>query len=318
MSCDALIKAIDAFIAKENNDLSDSLDEAGYVDSDDIVERIEALEVKVAEALQLEVLYFQKKLKDVVDLESFAKNFPGIAESDKTDEILAQIFLDDFKENIPNLADAYIKQLSPDMTVSEISRRTTDWIESWSTELGQKMKLTSHNEIEKILIDNISEGKGVDELTRQLMDGGIREDYYRARRTAVTETLRAHSVSQQEAIMQNPATDRKEWVHTGSYRNTPRENHAAMSGTIVPKEEPFNLLGADGVTYYPMYPHDTNLPAGESINCKCFHRPISNDEVMGMSLSERRRLQEEAIAEMDDAWVKELDAKNKAKAGIDI
>jgi len=42
-----------------------------------------------------------------------------------------------------------------------------------------------------------------------------------------------------------------------------------------------------------------------------------NKEKLVLSLEERQRLQQEAIDNMDDEWEKELDAKNKAKAGID-
>lgn len=159
-------------------------------------------------------------------------------------------------------------------------------------------------------------GKGIAEFTQALIDGGIRSERYRARATALTETLRAHSVAQQEALIQNPAVESKEWVHTGAYRNTPRENHVAMNGVIVPKDEPFVLEGADGVTYYPMYPRDPSLPPGESVNCHCIHRGVVNDDILGLPLEERKRLQQEAIDAMDDEWEKELDAKNKAKAGI--
>lgn len=41
------------------------------------------------------------------------------------------------------------------------------------------------------------------------------------------------------------------------------------------------------------------------------------DSVLGISLEERRRLQRKAIDEMGDEWEKELDAKNRAKAGIE-
>ena len=41
------------------------------------------------------------------------------------------------------------------------------------------------------------------------------------------------------------------------------------------------------------------------------------DEILGLSYEERKRLQDEAIAELDDEWYKELDAKNRAKAGIE-
>ena len=41
------------------------------------------------------------------------------------------------------------------------------------------------------------------------------------------------------------------------------------------------------------------------------------DPILGLSLEERRRIQQEAIDEMDDEWEKELDRKNRAKAGIE-
>ncbi len=41
------------------------------------------------------------------------------------------------------------------------------------------------------------------------------------------------------------------------------------------------------------------------------------DSVLGMSFEERQRLQQQALAEMDDEWEKELDAVNRAKAGIE-
>lgn len=42
-----------------------------------------------------------------------------------------------------------------------------------------------------------------------------------------------------------------------------------------------------------------------------------SEKILGLSIEERRRLQAEAIAEMDAAWEAELNAKNKAKAGIE-
>ena len=246
------------------------------------------------------------------------KIWPDIAKGDNTDEKLIEIFLEDFKKNIPNLAIGYIKTIDPQLTVQTITARTTAWIKDWSEELGRRMKLSSHMEIEKLLNDNLKNGKSVADFTRALITNGIRTPRYRARTTALTETLRAHSVAQQEAIMQNPAVDRKEWIHTGSYRNKPRENHEAMNGVIVPKNEPFTLEGADGEIYYPMYPRDICLPVEETANCHCIHRGIVNESVLGLSLEERRILQQKAIDEDDGAWERELDAKNRAKAGIEV
>ena len=48
------------------------------------------------------------------------------------------------------------------------------------------------------------------------------------------------------------------------------------------------------------------------------HLPaVVSAEVLGLSLEERQRLQQQAIEEMDDEWERELDARNKAKAGIE-
>jgi hypothetical protein len=198
-----------------------------------------------------------------------------------------------------------------------MTKRTVDWAKEWSAELGKLMKLTTHDTVERLLVDNLRDGKGVAEFTRQLMDEGIRDEYHRARSAALTETLRAHSVAQQEAIIQNLACEDKEWVHTGEYRNKPRQNHVDMDGEIARKDQPFTLVGANGTTYYPMYPRDSSLPASESVNCHCIHRGIASADVLGLSLEERKALQAQAIAEDNGAWERELDAKNRARAGID-
>lgn len=87
---------------------------------------------------------------------------------------------------------------------------------------------------------------------------------------------------------------------------------------MVDKDKPFKLIGADGVTYYPMFPMDPILPAGEAINCKCISQPIVDEDILGMSLEERQKLQQEIIDDDDGEWEKELDARNRAKAGIDV
>ena len=316
--CEALIKAIDAYIAKADENLSDELKDAGFVEPKETVENASGLEDKITDALERETKYIKGKAKKAVNLKELKKLWPDIAADDNADAELARIFAEDFKENIPNLATAYIKGIDPELTVKNITARTTSWAESWSVKLGELMKLDTHKEIEKLLTDNLENGKSVADFTRALMDGSIRTERYRARAAALTETLRAHSVAQQEAIVQNPAIASKQWVHTGAYRNKPRENHVAMDGQIVPKDEPFTLEGADGEIYYPMYPRDPLLPPGESVNCHCIHRGVVNEDILGLSIEERERLQQEAIDEIDEDWEAELDVQNRAKAGISV
>ena len=268
LQCKPLIKAIDAFLAKEDNDLAEQLTIEGYLEAEASVKTINEIEELVTALLEKNADELLAKLNDAVDLKT-------------------------------------------------LSKRTTDWIKGWSGELSELMKLDTDTQIEAVLESGLKDGKSITEIAMAIADSGIREPGYRARRAALTEVLRAHGYAQLESYTQSPAVEKKGWRHTGSYRNTPRANHVAMDGVVVGVKEPFTLYGEDGGTYYPMTPRDTCLPASESVNCHCILQPIVSSDVLGLPLEERQRLQAEAIAEDDEAWMAELDAKNKAKAGIE-
>lgn len=316
--CSNLVKAIDAYIAKADNDLEETLDSEGYVASKKTIKAAQQIEEEIAELLEDETKYFIDKISESVDIETFAEKVWGkVALNDDLAVKAAKVFQEQFSEFMPGVIELYLKKTDRQLTLSSISKQTTGWIESWSTQLGEIMQLNSHTEIENILKKGLDEGWGVNTFTQQILDSGIRDEYYKARRVALTETLRAHSVAQQEAFMQSPSVSQKLWRHTGAYRNEPRQNHVDMDGQIVDKDKPFTLIGEDGGTYYPMYPRDIILPPSESINCHCIDEPVVDEEILGLSLEERQALQAEAIAEMDDEWEKELDEQNRAKAGIE-
>lgn len=318
LNCGPLIKAIDAYIKKADGELSDALDDEGYAKPKKTVEYIADMEEQVAEALTAETDYFLEAAKGAVDLETFAADiWPDVKLSDELMSKLATIFTELLDKFMPEFTGYYIKQTDRELKLKQVSKRTTAWVKTWSKQLGEIMKLNSHKEIEDILKKGLEDGDSIATFTRNILDSGIRDEYYKARRVAVTEVLRAHSVAQQEAFMQSPSVEQKMWKHTGSYRNDPRRNHQDMDGQIVPVNEPFKLDGIKGGTYYPMYPRDSSLPPEESINCHCISQPVVNEDVLGLSIEERRKLQQQAIDEMDDEWEKELDAQNKAKAGIE-
>lgn len=317
-----LLKAINQYIAKADDDLQDDLDSEGFADAEDSVKWINDMEEKLSEVLTEQDIAFLESLKsaanDEVDLETFLSDFwPAFIAADTTKEALRSIVSDGLSGIVPKLVDSYIKTADPELVAEEITKKTTDWISSWSQELSELMVLSSHSEIEKVLTTALENGTGIGKLTADIVESGIRDTAYKARRVAITEMLRAHSVAQEESIQQNPSIEEKEWLHTGARKNQPRQNHVNMSGQKVKKAEPFKLIGADGSTYYPMYPRDITLPAGEAVNCHCIHRGIVSQKILGLPLDERQRLQAQAIAEMDTAWEKESDARNRAKAGIE-
>lgn len=318
VNCKPLIKAIDAYIQKADSNLSDELEEQGFLEPEKTVEYIQDIEDEVAAALLEETDYILSEAEKAVDLETFAEDiWSEVKLNDTVKDKLVTVFTESFDKFMPEFVEYYIARTDKDLTLLQVSKRTTAWIKSWSSNLGGIMKLNSHNEIERILEKGLKDGKGIAEFTREILDSGIRDEYYKARRVAVTEVLRAHSVAQQEAFMQSPAVREKMWKHTGSYRNDPRKNHIDMNDKRVPVNERFELDGIKGDKFNPMYPRDTILPPEESINCHCICQPVVDENILGLSLEERQRLQQQAIDEMDEEWEKELDAKNKAKAGID-
>lgn len=302
-----LLKAIDAYLQKADGALKDELDEAGFADTDDTMDAISALEDEVAAALVAETELFTSAAGKAVDLQTFAREiWPGVKLNDQLAKKLTEIFKDRLTEIMPGLVGAYLKRTDKQLMLTRVSEATTAWIGEWSGQLAELMKLNSQTEIEKILETGLANGDGIAVFTQNILDSGIRDEYYKARRVSVTEVLRAHNVAQQEAFMQSPSVIQKQWRHTGEYRNAPRENHVAMDGQRVGKADRFTLQGVDGSTYYPMYPIDPCLPASESINCHCICDPIVDPEIFGLSIEERKALQQQAIDEMDAEWEKAI------------
>ena len=318
-TCRALIKAIDAYIAKADDDIGDELKDAGYANTDETMRRTQELEEKLAEAMNVDTEIIVEQLERSDSLDEFTRNTWNVyRDASALGDDIHEVVESSLTNLMPMLVTTYLHNTDKGLVASTLRQRTTDWIASWSQQLGAIMKLTSHDGIQSILTDAMSNGKSVADVTRELMDSGIRTNYSRARATALTEMLTAHSAANQEAMMQSPAVEGKGWRHTGSRRNKPRPNHVDMDGQVVPKDEPFDLTGADGGSYKPMYPRDTNLPAKERVNCHCIHQPIVSEEVLGLPLSERKKLQQQAIDEDDKKWAVELDEQNKAKAGLTV
>lgn len=318
MNCESLKRAIDAYIEKSDNKLKDTLDSVGFADAEGTVEEVETLEENLARTLKRENERILEAMESADNLEGFINDvWPELKETDDAGEALSRAFFEEFTAAMPGLVTNYILMVDPKITVDAYTMRTTAWVREWSQRLGELMKLDTHTGIENILVNSLETGQSVAECTQAILESGIRDEYYRARRAAMTEMLTAHSVAQQEAFTQCPAVEHKEWRHTGSYRNQPRQNHVDMDGKIVPVDEPFKLTDKDGGEHSPMYPRDVDLPPGERINCHCIVQPIVSEDILGLSIEERRELQAQAIADDDGEWEKELDAKNRAKAGID-
>lgn len=313
---------IDKYLAKADEDLEKTLKSEGFAESKKTVSIINSLEEDVTEVLKEQTDCLIETLKssenDEADNNELHSRIASMLAADGIANDIEELAVDMYENEVLKLSDIYIKESDGDMVVSSLRERTYSWFEQWGARLGELTQITTHSQITSLIDKAIESGESIADLTGKIQEGGWRTEYYQARRFALTEVLRAHSVAREEAIQQSPACDRKEWRHTGEYKIEPRQNHVDMDGQIVLKTEPFELKGIDGNIYYPMYPRDSILPASESVNCHCTHIPIVNDDILGMSYEERKQLQEEYLNEDHEKWLKELDNENKSKAGIKV
>ena len=303
-NCQALIKAIDAYIQKADDDIEKNLRQAGFVSPKKTVQRMQEIEEELTELLEADTTFIITTIQDYDGVEEFIRErWPELQNDQDLVAKLTKTFEKQFSEAIPEYMEGYAKRIESDIELESIvlTHATTDWISNWSGELSHMMKLNDNSVIEKILNEALKNGDSVQTTAQKIAESGLRDPGYRSRRVATTELLRAHSVAQHESIMESPAVEMHMWRHSG-WRQYARANHMDMDGQTVAKDEPFTLFGADGGLYNPMYPRDGILPAGESINCGCLEQPIVSEEVLGLSLEERNRLRDEAIAELNEEY----------------
>lgn len=317
-ACAALAAAIDAYVAKADTALADELERAGYTNVDDILAGAAKIEDAVAKALDKSSEAIAASVSQAVNLEIWRQFIlPGVMMSDALAEQIASIIIEQFAQYMPRLVLGFSTQIDAQVPIQQMSAVSTRFMQSWGPRLGQLMKLNQYADIEKLITDGMQNGLGVQELATQIKNAGIRNTRWKARRVALTEMLRCSSVAAQDAMTQSPACAGKRWVHTGAKYSVPRENHLAINGQEVPKDQPFELLGRDGVMYYPMYPRDPILPAGESVNCHCLAQPIAAPEVFALPPEERQRLAEQAREQVDatrDQWMAEATERAKAES----
>jgi len=315
MGCfNSIIRAIDNYIAMADDTLADELEAEGRAIPEDSVKMMSGMEDDIAAALAAQTKYFIKRFNQQKTVEGIMEVIDEIKAGDVCDKEIRDIAAKYLKKYIPKMVVDYTSKVDSGIKITAVSKRTTAWIESWSKELGDIMKLNSHTEIENILKTALENGDSIQTATQAILDSRIRKEYYEARRVAMTEMFRAHNVSKNEAALQTPCIVGKKWRHSGV--GEPRPNHLDMEGQTVKKDEPFTLEGADGVTYHPMFPVDPILPAGEAVNCHCTVDNVVDENILGLSAEERQQLRDEAIKELDEEWENEVDAKYRAMVGL--
>lgn len=302
-----LMNAIDRYIAKADEDLEETLSAEGYVAAEVAVKAVGEMEEAVTDVLTADADYFLEKIQAATGVDDFVeKVWPGLKDADDLTEALREIFFKKYEELFSQFTFEWMISQNPSRVIPDdgrITKPAEDFIRGWSGELARLMKLSTRDQMERILLKAQENSWTIDQVSDAIAESGIRECGYRSRRVALTEVLRVESYSQQESMIQDPLVYAKKWRHVMSAH--PRENHQAIDGQEVFKRETFTLTGRDGNVYHPLCPRDTGLPAAETVNCHCIMDTVKDSSALGIDDKEWKELRDKYMDEVDaeyEAW----------------
>ncbi len=144
----------------------------------------------------------------------------------------------------------------------QFARRMRQWVDLKGADLVVNITDNTKSQLRTILNRGIEEGLGTDEIARIIRDSGNIGGLKRGKVIARTEIIRASNLGSIEGARNTNLELQKEWISTRDGRT--RETHAILDGQVVGLDKPFNVGGFDAD-----YPGSPNLPAEESINCRC-------------------------------------------------
>lgn len=304
-----LINSIDKLITKADDELEKSLSDAGYVKAKDTVKAITNLEDDIAAILAIQTDELQQLLdkasKKGLSYKELDKLIDKMLTGSKIDKDAAKVIGNMYVKHVESYTNEYIKEIDEDAVCENLRKRTIAEYESWTDSYAKMFKENADKQVKDYIERAYREGLSVSDLAKDVYNYGFREEYWQAKRIAQTELLRCHSFAKDEAIMQSPVCEEKEWIHTGSVKNEPRQNHVDMNGVTVPKADNFPLIAADGKTYYPRFPRDPMLPAKESVNCHCFSRGVVNKKFLKYTPEKKKQLQAKFIEDDNKKWKSE-------------
>ena len=291
-----LLKSLDKIIKEEEADLEEQLEDIEGLDV--VIDSINKYEKKISKLLRKQKKHYIDGINEYISKDVALKDLINYVMQDLT---ATDTFMSSMSDTTSEFLEVTIKELctmlmdtiDKDVQFEVFSQRTVDWIKSWSNELGELMNINTHKALEDLLNTALENGEGIPKIIDTLKD--IPEfDRNRARVTAITEMLTAHSMSQWESYMQSPAVVGKTWKHSGGKGISPRADHTSLDGTTVNVDEAFSVGGEDA-----QFPRDTGLSAKQRVNCHCTLGPSVDESIIKLSKDEKLKLREEALKELE-------------------
>lgn len=292
-----LLKSIEAVLKDQADELKEEL--AAFEGAGTLVNLVEEFEEGLAKLLARQREYYIDgftaaiEKDDGIDLEAL---YERLVEADEFGAEMTAFTEAFFFAAAKKLTATIMGSIDKDISFSTLSARAAAWISGWAKELSEIMKLNTHTEVEAVLTEAVKNGEGIAKVADELKELPA-FDRVRARRTAITEVLRAHSASAHEAYLQSPAVVGKTWRHSGSKKNKPRKAHVRLDGKTIGLDEYFDVNGHKG-----LYPRDSALPASEAVSCHCVLKPQVDPDILGISQEEKEDMQRKALEDAEKQW----------------
>lgn len=311
IDCHPILALLAQRIAKADDDLKRTLETAGFVNAESGTELAASLTDNVEEIID----NFVQEAAQAAGESSDSESVKDYSVSDKDKQTLAESIRDAMQASLlssfSETVSAYLNRDNEKIDLSTVSLGAVDSVFSTIDEFAQSMSERISNSISTYIDDRKETSKSADIEDYLFSSVSIQKDM-NARGYVIAALMTIHSIAQHEAIMQNPTATGRMWKHTSNKKITPRQHHKKLDGTVVGKDEQFELNPYRGRVYKCFYPRELNLPPSEKINCHCMEIAVIDDDILASDVEEQTKAQEEAIDAMNKVFLEEKKENTEA------
>ncbi|WP_058713198.1 phage minor head protein [Exiguobacterium indicum] len=264
-----------------------------------LIERINGLEAVLAKLLRehrkdyiTAINLFYEEVGQTMGF-AFSMGLPGVLASTTMAPAVSLALMPHLQEVASHIAATTMARIDKDVVFQAMSPSRIRFMQAYSDELGRVLDQNTANKVTQVIASTLEQRGSVHDVIQALKDEPD-FDRARARRIAITETLTAASVGDDEAYRQSPAVTGVEWLHSGGRKNKPRASHVALSGTQKGLNDFFDVEGE-----LARYPRDTSLSAKQRINCHCTTTPVVDPNILDLSAEEKNAIRQGVIAQFE-------------------
>lgn len=312
IDCHPLLGLLMRKIAKADDELKETLENAGFVNADAGVKLVSSLTDSLEEIIDKFVQEAAKKAGVASDSESMEDYSVSGKDKQKLTESIVEAMQESLLSEFGDTVSAYLKKDNEKLELSTVSLGAVDSVFSAIDELAKSMAERVSNSIGSYIEEYEAEEKSASGIEDDLFASVSVQKAMNAQGYVIAALMTMHSIAQHEAIMQNPAATGSMWKHTANKKIVPRRHHKKLDGTVIKKGEKFKLNPSIGLTYECEYPRQMSLPASEKINCHCMEVAVIDNDILASDIESQTQAQEEAIEAMNNVFKKDNKANKEA------